>query len=151
MWWSNENNICGIWHEEKITVFPVADNGVTHFSFYHPMFFSSAKRYLLSEDVVKLQDFQQRKLAVAHLVTGAEGKEVLVILARAAVSCQNHLFYLFIYFWPNFAGNFIELFRQKMRRNELILRDELKLLLHLCQSTDDMLIAREAIYRYATC
>ncbi|KAM4528107.1 pentatricopeptide repeat-containing protein 2, mitochondrial [Odontesthes bonariensis] len=78
-----------------------------------------AKRYLLSEDVVKLQDFQQRKLAVAHLVTGAE-------------------------------GNFIELFRQKMRRNELILRDELKLLLHLCQSTEDMLTAREAIYRYHT-
>ncbi|XP_072227478.1 pentatricopeptide repeat-containing protein 2, mitochondrial [Leuresthes tenuis] len=78
-----------------------------------------AKRYLLSEDVVKLQDFQKRKLAVAHLVTGEE-------------------------------GNFIELFQQKMRRNELILRDELKLLLHLCQSTDDMLIAREAIYRYHT-
>ncbi|KAM9735456.1 pentatricopeptide repeat-containing protein 2, mitochondrial [Menidia menidia] len=78
-----------------------------------------AKRYLLTEDVVKLQDFQQRKLAVAHLVTGSE-------------------------------GNFIELFKQKMQRNELVLRDELKLLLHLCQTSDDMLIAREAIYRYHT-
>uniref|UniRef100_A0A087YBS8 Pentatricopeptide repeat-containing protein 2, mitochondrial n=1 Tax=Poecilia formosa TaxID=48698 RepID=A0A087YBS8_POEFO len=74
-----------------------------------------AKRHLLSEDVIKLQDFQQRKLAVAHLVTGS-------------------------------AGNYIELFREKMQRNELILRDELKLLLHLCQTPDDMLVARKAIY-----
>lgn len=76
-----------------------------------------AKRHLLSEDVVKLQDFQQKKLAVAHLAAGAE-------------------------------GNFIELFNQKLQKNELILRDELKLLLHLCQSSDDMLIAKDAIYRY---
>ncbi|KAF6716159.1 Pentatricopeptide repeat-containing protein 2, mitochondrial [Oryzias melastigma] len=76
-----------------------------------------AKRHLLSEDVIKLQDFQQRKLAVAHLVTGEE-------------------------------GNFVELFRQKLKRNELVLRDELKLLLHLCQSLDDMAVARDAIYRY---
>ncbi|XP_044031404.1 pentatricopeptide repeat-containing protein 2, mitochondrial isoform X2 [Siniperca chuatsi] len=76
-----------------------------------------AKRHLLSEDVIKLQDFQQRKLAVAHLVTGSK-------------------------------GNYIELFSQKLQRNELILRDDLKLLLHLCQSADDMVIARDAIYRY---
>ncbi|XP_054468856.1 pentatricopeptide repeat-containing protein 2, mitochondrial [Anoplopoma fimbria] len=76
-----------------------------------------AKRHLLSEDVIKLQDFQQRKLTVAHLVNGSK-------------------------------GNYIELFSQKLQRNELILRDELKLLLHLCQSSDDMVIARDAIYRY---
>ncbi|KAF7653949.1 hypothetical protein LDENG_00076740 [Lucifuga dentata] len=76
-----------------------------------------AKRHLLSEDVIKLQDFQQRKLGVAHLVTGSK-------------------------------GNFIELFNQKLQKNELILRDELKLLLHLCQSADDMVTARDAIYRY---
>ncbi|XP_070781053.1 pentatricopeptide repeat-containing protein 2, mitochondrial [Enoplosus armatus] len=76
-----------------------------------------AKRHLLSEDVIKLQDFQQRKLAVAHLVTGSK-------------------------------GNYIELFSQKLQRNELILRDELKLLLHVCQSADDIVIARDAIYRY---
>ncbi|XP_067430769.1 pentatricopeptide repeat-containing protein 2, mitochondrial [Thunnus thynnus] len=78
---------------------------------------AGAKRHLLSEDVIKLQDFQQRKLAVAHLVTGSK-------------------------------GNYIELFNQKLQRNELILRDELKLLLHLCQSADDMMIARDAMYRY---
>ncbi|KAK2819363.1 hypothetical protein Q5P01_024924 [Channa striata] len=76
-----------------------------------------AKRHLLSEDVIKLQNFQQRKLAVAHLATGSK-------------------------------GNYIELFSQKLQRNELILRDELKLLLHLCQSADDIVIARDAIYRY---
>ncbi|XP_028274116.1 pentatricopeptide repeat-containing protein 2, mitochondrial [Parambassis ranga] len=76
-----------------------------------------AKRHLLSEDVIKLQDFQQRKLAVAHLVTGSN-------------------------------GNYIELFHQKLQRSELILQNDLKLLLHLCQSANDMLIARDAIYRY---
>ncbi|XP_019727737.1 pentatricopeptide repeat-containing protein 2, mitochondrial [Hippocampus comes] len=76
-----------------------------------------AKRHLLSEDVVKLEDFQRRKLAVAHLITGSE-------------------------------GNFIELFGHKLQRNNLVLRDELKLLLHLCQSTEDMKTARDAIYRY---
>ncbi|XP_063334272.1 pentatricopeptide repeat-containing protein 2, mitochondrial isoform X2 [Pelmatolapia mariae] len=78
-----------------------------------------AKRHLLSEDVIKLQDFQQRKLAVAHHVNGSE-------------------------------GNYINLFSQKLQRNELILRDDLKLVLHLCQSADDMQIARDAIYRYHT-
>ncbi|XP_049594314.1 pentatricopeptide repeat-containing protein 2, mitochondrial [Syngnathus scovelli] len=78
---------------------------------------SGAKRHLLSEDVVKLEDFQRRKLAVAHLVTGSD-------------------------------GNFIELFGHKLRRNSLVLRDELKLLLHLCQSAEDMKTARDAIYRY---
>lgn len=78
---------------------------------------AGAKRHLLSDDVIKLQDFQQRKLAVAHLAVGSE-------------------------------GNFMELFSQKLQRNELILQDELKLLLHLCQTADHMLIARDAIQRY---
>ncbi|KAM7368776.1 hypothetical protein PAMP_013083 [Pampus punctatissimus] len=83
----------------------------------HSCVFPAAKRYLLSEDVIRLQDFQQRKLAVAHLATGSK-------------------------------GNYIELFNQKLQRNKLILRDDLKLLLHLCQTADDMVIARDAIYRY---
>ncbi|XP_036435854.1 pentatricopeptide repeat-containing protein 2, mitochondrial isoform X2 [Colossoma macropomum] len=76
-----------------------------------------AKRHLLSEDVVKLQDFQQRKLAVAHQVSGP----------------KSHYF---------------DTLNQKMERNELILKDELKLLLHLCQTPEDMVTARNAIYRY---
>ncbi|XP_048115729.1 pentatricopeptide repeat-containing protein 2, mitochondrial isoform X1 [Alosa alosa] len=76
-----------------------------------------AKRHLLSEDVVKLQDFQQRKLAVAHQVSGAK-------------------------------SDYFENVSQKLQKNELILKDELKLLLHLCQSADDMVTAKSAIYRY---
>ncbi|XP_077353442.1 pentatricopeptide repeat-containing protein 2, mitochondrial isoform X1 [Festucalex cinctus] len=76
-----------------------------------------AKRHLLSDDVVRLEDFQRRKLAVAHLITGSD-------------------------------GNFIELFGQKLQRNSLVGRDELKLLLHLCQSAEDAKTARDAIYRY---
>nr|XP_061800614.1 pentatricopeptide repeat-containing protein 2, mitochondrial [Nerophis lumbriciformis] len=77
----------------------------------------AAKRHLLSEDVVKLQDFQRRKLAVAHLITGSD-------------------------------GNFIEMISHKLQRNSLVLQDELKLLLHLCQSEEDVKTARDAIYRY---
>ncbi|XP_056602159.1 pentatricopeptide repeat-containing protein 2, mitochondrial [Triplophysa dalaica] len=76
-----------------------------------------AKRYLLSEDVVKLQDFQHRKLAVAHQMAGSK-------------------------------GYYFDMVNQKMEKNELILKDELKLLLHLCQSAEDVIIARNAIYRY---
>lgn len=62
------------------------------------------------------------------------------------MSCVIHDKYVL----SNFTGNYIELFSQKLKKNELILRDELKLLLHLCQSADDMVIARDAIYRYST-
>ncbi|XP_053724837.1 pentatricopeptide repeat-containing protein 2, mitochondrial [Synchiropus splendidus] len=78
---------------------------------------TGAKRYLLSEDVIKLQDFQLKKLAVAHLASRSE-------------------------------GSYIDLWSQRLERNELIQKEELKLLLHLCQSADDMLVARKAIYRF---
>lgn len=39
---------------------------------------SVAKRHLLPEDVVKLQNFQQKKLAVAHLLNGTEGDVILL-------------------------------------------------------------------------
>lgn len=71
----------------------------------------------MTEDVLKLQDFQQKKLSVSHLITGEK-------------------------------GNFIEHFNEKLQRKELILQSELKLLLHLCQTPDDMVVARDAIYRY---
>ncbi|XP_035523696.1 pentatricopeptide repeat-containing protein 2, mitochondrial [Morone saxatilis] len=72
-----------------------------------------AKRHLLSENVIRLQEFQQRKLAVAHL--RLRGKQLI---------------------------------SQKLQNAQLILRDDLKLFLHLCHSADDMLMARDAIYRY---
>lgn len=37
-----------------------------------------AKRHLLPEDVVKLQKFQQSKLAVAHLLNGTKGDVILL-------------------------------------------------------------------------
>ena len=46
-----------------------------------------------------------------------------------------------------FAGNYFEQFKQKLQKHELILKEELKLLLHLCQSPEDVVTARDAIYR----
>uniref|UniRef100_A0A4W5PU51 Pentatricopeptide repeat domain 2 n=1 Tax=Hucho hucho TaxID=62062 RepID=A0A4W5PU51_9TELE len=45
-------------------------------------------------------------------------------------------------------GHYLEVFNRKLKKNELILKDELKLLLHLCQSAEDMVTASGAIYRY---
>ncbi|XP_051268534.1 pentatricopeptide repeat-containing protein 2, mitochondrial [Dicentrarchus labrax] len=72
-----------------------------------------AKRHLLSENVIRLHEFQQRKLAVAHL--RLRGKKLI---------------------------------SNKLQNTQLILRDDLKLFLHLCDSADDMLIVRDAMYRY---
>ncbi|XP_035247097.1 pentatricopeptide repeat-containing protein 2, mitochondrial [Anguilla anguilla] len=76
-----------------------------------------AKRHILSENVIKLQEFQEKKLAVAHQIYG--GKE-----------------------------EYFQKLNQKLQKKELILKDELKLLLHLCETPDDVDTARSAIYRY---
>ncbi|KAK3527313.1 hypothetical protein QTP86_020243 [Hemibagrus guttatus] len=76
-----------------------------------------ARRYLLSEDVVRLDDFQKKKLAVARQLSGSK-------------------------------EHFFNALNKKMETNQLILKDELKLLLLLCQSPEDMVTARNAIYRY---
>ncbi|KAK3509104.1 hypothetical protein QTP70_020312 [Hemibagrus guttatus] len=44
--------------------------------------------------------------------------------------------------------HFFNALNKKMETNQLILKDELKLLLLLCQSPEDMVTARNAIYRY---
>ncbi|KAM9841486.1 pentatricopeptide repeat-containing protein 2, mitochondrial [Aulostomus maculatus] len=76
-----------------------------------------ARRYLLSEGVIRLQELQRRKVNAAHSVSGID-------------------------------GSFVEELSQKLQRKELILKDELKLLLHLCQSAEDMVVARDAMFRY---
>lgn len=86
---------------------------------------------------------------MAHLVTGSNGNGVtcylVVVVVVDDMQCVTHSH---AYSGLPVAGNYIEFFRQKLQRNELVLRDELKLLLHLCQSAEDMVIARDAMFRY---
>ncbi|CAL8277225.1 unnamed protein product [Merluccius merluccius] len=44
--------------------------------------------------------------------------------------------------------SYVDVFHRKLQRNELILKDELMLLLHVCQSVDDVATARDAVHRY---
>lgn len=46
-----------------------------------------------------------------------------------------------------FTGYYFDSIHQKIEKNELILKEELKILLHLCQSPEDVIMARNAIYR----
>nr|XP_056704554.1 pentatricopeptide repeat-containing protein 2, mitochondrial [Euleptes europaea] len=76
-----------------------------------------AKRYLLTEDILRLHEFQQQKLAIGYRLYGEKDT----------------------YF------NTIE---EKLTKNRLILKDELKMLLHLCQTKSDVEVAKKVIYRY---
>ncbi|XP_029430529.1 pentatricopeptide repeat-containing protein 2, mitochondrial isoform X2 [Rhinatrema bivittatum] len=78
---------------------------------------TTAKRYLLSDDVLRLQEFQEKKLAVTHQIYG-----------------KKDLYFKNI--------------EEKLKKNGLILRDELKTLLHLCQTLADVELAKDVIYRY---
>ncbi|XP_053152053.1 pentatricopeptide repeat-containing protein 2, mitochondrial isoform X2 [Hemicordylus capensis] len=76
-----------------------------------------AKRYLLTEDVLRLQGFQQQKLATKYRIYGKK-------------------------------DTYFRMIEEKLSENRLILRDELKILLHLCETKDDIEIAKRVIYRY---
>ncbi|XP_047587067.1 pentatricopeptide repeat-containing protein 2, mitochondrial isoform X2 [Lutra lutra] len=76
-----------------------------------------AKRYLLTDSIVKLEEFQHKKVAIAY-----------------------HL--------PGTKATYLRNMEEKLTQNKLILKAELKTLLHLCDSRDDMELVKNVIYRY---
>ncbi len=45
------------------------------------------------------------------------------------------------------TGYYFDTVNQKMEKKQIILKDELKILLYLCQSAEDVFMARNAMYR----
>uniref|UniRef100_A0A8C2P7C1 Pentatricopeptide repeat-containing protein 2, mitochondrial n=1 Tax=Capra hircus TaxID=9925 RepID=A0A8C2P7C1_CAPHI len=76
-----------------------------------------AKRYLLTDSIVKLKEFQRKKVAVACNLPGTK-------------------------------ETYLRKLEEKLTQNKLILKEELRTLLHLCASRDDVELAKHVIYRY---
>ncbi|KAM4869142.1 pentatricopeptide repeat-containing protein 2, mitochondrial isoform X1 [Urocitellus parryii] len=78
-----------------------------------------AKRYLLTDNIMKLKEFQHKKLAIAYNL-------------------------------PDTKETYFRNLEEKLTQNKLILKDELRTLLHLCQTRDDVELAKNVMYRYHT-
>ncbi|XP_007104543.2 pentatricopeptide repeat-containing protein 2, mitochondrial isoform X2 [Physeter macrocephalus] len=76
-----------------------------------------AKRYLLTDNIVKLKDFQHKKVAVACNLPGTK-------------------------------ETYLRNLEEKLTQSKLILKEELRTLLHLCECWDDVELAKNVIYRY---
>ncbi|XP_069348228.1 pentatricopeptide repeat-containing protein 2, mitochondrial [Eulemur rufifrons] len=76
-----------------------------------------ARRYLLTDNIIKLKEFQHKKVAVAYSLHGTK-------------------------------ETYFRNLEEKLTQNKLILKEELRTLLHLCESRDDMELAKSVIYRY---
>ncbi|XP_058140503.2 pentatricopeptide repeat-containing protein 2, mitochondrial [Dasypus novemcinctus] len=76
-----------------------------------------AKRYLLTDNVVKLKEFQQMKVIAAYNLPGTK-------------------------------ETYFQNLEEKLSQNKLILKAELKTLLHLCETQNDLELAKNVIYRY---
>ncbi|XP_026639623.1 pentatricopeptide repeat-containing protein 2, mitochondrial isoform X3 [Microtus ochrogaster] len=76
-----------------------------------------AKRYLLTDSIVKLKEFQQKKVAIAYNL-------------------------------PSTKAIYFRNLEEKLTQNKLILKEELKTVLHLCQSREDVELVKSIIYRF---
>lgn len=76
-----------------------------------------AKRYLLTDNIVKLKEFQHKKVAIAHSLPGTK-------------------------------ETYLRKLEEKLTQNKLILKEELRTVLHLCESRDDVELVKSVIYRY---
>nr|XP_012638733.1 pentatricopeptide repeat-containing protein 2, mitochondrial isoform X1 [Microcebus murinus] len=76
-----------------------------------------ARRYLLTDNIIKLKEFQHKKVAIANNLPGTK-------------------------------ETYFRNFKEKLTQNKLILKEELRTLLHLCESRDDVELVKSVIYRY---
>ncbi|KAG8524669.1 Pentatricopeptide repeat-containing protein 2, mitochondrial [Galemys pyrenaicus] len=95
-----------------------------------------AKRYLLTDNIVKLKEFQNKKVAIAHNLPGT--KE-----SQRDINPRNSPLY-----FCAAEETYLRSLEEKLTQNKLILRDELRILLHLCDSRDEVELAKNVIYRY---